>query len=71
MKSDARALREALGFRHQLDGCKHEVMLVANVNTWELGCQYEVYPVVNLSFKGMQGCCSRQLVVVESAFKGE
>ena len=63
VKSDARALREALGFQLQLDGCKHEVMIAANVGAWgkfcvcfvdsrleALGRQDEVYLVVNLGF---------------------
>ena len=35
VKSDARALLEALGFQLQLDGCKQVVMIAANVGTWE------------------------------------
>ena len=35
VKSDAKTLREALGFQLQLDDCKHEVMIAANVDTWE------------------------------------
>ena len=75
---------EALGSRFQLDGCKHEVMISANVVIWEgyclcfvdaqlvlLGCQDEVYLVVNLPIRGMQGCCPRQLAGVESVGKGE
>ena len=38
MKSDAMTLREALGFQLLLDGCKHEVMIAANVGTWERPC---------------------------------
>ena len=74
IKSDARALREALGSQLQLDGCKHEVMVAANVGTWERcvcfvdagldasGCQDEVYLVVNLPIRGMPGCCTGQLM---------
>ena len=36
-----------------------------------LGCQDEVYLVVNLPIMGMPGCCHRQLVGVESVGKGE
>ena len=63
VKSDARALREALGLQFQLDSCKHEVMIAAHVGTWErsfvcfvdagleaLGCQDKVSLVVNLPF---------------------
>ena len=84
VKSDARALREALGFRLQLDGCIHEVRITANVDIWErtcvcfvdagleaFGCQDEVYLVVNLPIRGMPGCCPRQLVGVESVGKGK
>ena len=35
VKKDARTLREALGFQLQLDGCQHEVIIAANVGTWE------------------------------------
>ena len=35
VKSDARALRRALGFQLQLDGCKYEVMIAASVGTWK------------------------------------
>ena len=38
VNSDARTLHEALGFQLQLDGCKHEVMIAANVGTWERSC---------------------------------
>ena len=69
------AVTEALGFQLQLNGCKHEIMITAGVNLWErscvcfvdagleaLGCQDEVYLVVNLLIRGTPGCCSRQLV---------
>ena len=36
-----------------------------------LGCQDEVYLVVNLPIRGMPGCCPRQLVGVESVGKGK
>ena len=42
VNSDAKALREGLGFQLQLDGCKHEVMIVVNVCTCERslsGCE--------------------------------
>ena len=84
MKSDAMTLREALGFQLLLDGCKHEVMIAANVGTWErscvcfvdagleaLGCQDEVCLVVNLHSRGVPGCCPRQLVEEESVGKSE
>ena len=35
VKSDASYFSEALGFQFQLDGCKHEVMIDANVGTRE------------------------------------
>ena len=83
-KSDARALHEALSFQLQLDGCKGEVMIAANVGTRErsclcfvnvglaaLGCQDEVYLVVNLPIMGMPGYCSGQLVGMESVAKSE
>ena len=38
VKSNARALREALYFQLQLDGCKQEVMIAANVGTLEGPC---------------------------------
>ena len=70
VKSDARTLREALGFQLQLDGYKHKVMVAANVGTWKkycvcfvdarheaLGCQNEVYLIVNLPTRGMPGYC--------------
>ena len=84
VESDVRALREALGFQLQLDGCKHEVMVAVNVGTWKrpcacfvdvgleaLGCQDDVYLVVNLPIRGMPGGYPRQLVGVESVGKGE
>ena len=84
VNSNAKALREGLGFQLQLDGRKHEVMIVVNVCTCErpcvcfvdagpeaLGCQNEVYLVVNLPIRGIPGCCPRQLVGVESVGKGE
>ena len=37
-KSDARAPREALGFQFQLDGCKNEVMIAADVGALERAC---------------------------------
>ena len=59
-------------------------MIAANVGTWErpcvcfvdaglevLGCQDEVYLVVNLPIRGMPGHCPRQLEGVESVGKGE
>ena len=59
-------------------------MITANVGTWErscvcfvdaglevLGCQDEVYLVVNLPISCVPGFCSRQLVGVESVGKGE
>ena len=68
-----------LGFQLQLDGCNHEIMIAANVDTRErpcvcfvdagleaLGCQDEVYLVVNLPIRGMPGCCPGQLVGMES-----
>ena len=36
-----------------------------------LGCQDEVYLVVNLPIRRIPGCCHRQLVGVESVGKGE
>ena len=55
-----------LGFQLQLDDCKYEVMITANVGTWERSCicfagaglevlgrQDEVYLVVNLPIKGV------------------
>ena len=87
VKSDARTLREALGFQLQLDGCKREVMSTANVCIWErpfvcfvdaaleaFGCQDQVYKsimVVNLPIRVMPGCCPRQLVGVQRVGKGE
>ena len=44
MKSDAMTLREALGFQLLLDGCKHEVMIAANVGTWERPCVWFLMP---------------------------
>ena len=38
VKSDARAVHDALGFQLQLDGCMHDVMTDANVSTWERPC---------------------------------
>ena len=38
VKSDAKALREVLGFQLQLGGCKHEVMIAASVGTWKRSC---------------------------------
>ena len=65
IKSDARNLREALECQLHLEGCKHEVMIAANVGTWErscvcfvdagfeaLGCPDEVYLVVTLPVPG-------------------
>ena len=59
-------------------------MITANVGIWgnscvcfadagleALGCQDEVYLVVNLPIRVMLGCCSRQRVRVQSVFKGE
>ena len=80
----ARDLPEAHGFQLQLDGCKYEVMIAANVGTWErpcvcfvgagfeaLGCRGEVYLVVNLPILGMPGCCPGKRVRAESVGKGE
>ena len=74
-----RALPEAFGLQPQLDGCKHEVMIAADVGTRErpcvffvddgpeaLGCQEKVYLVVNLPSKGTPNCCPGQLVGVET-----
>ena len=74
---------EVLGFRLQLDGCKHEVMITANTGIQErpcvcfvdaglevLGYQDKVCLVVNLPIKGMPGCCPKQLVEVETVGKG-
>ena len=36
-----------------------------------LGCQDEVYLVVNLPIRRIPGCCHRQLVGLESVGKGE
>ena len=73
VNSVARALCKALVFQLRLDGCKHEVMIAANVDTWErprvcfvdagleaLGCQDEGYLVVYPPIRGMPGCCPRQ-----------
>ena len=59
-------------------------MIAANVGTWErscvyfveagleaLGCQDEVYLIVNLPIRGMPGCHPRQLVEMQSVGKGE
>ena len=59
-------------------------MIAAKVSTWKrpcvcfvdaglemLGCQDEVCLVVNLPFRGIPGCCPRELVRVESVGKGE
>ena len=59
-------------------------MIAASVGTWKrpcvcfvgiglevLGCQDEVYLVVNLPIRGVPGCCSRQLVGVDCVGKGE
>ena len=66
VKSDARALREALCFHLQPDGCKHDVVIAAKVGTWDrpcvsfvdagleaLGCQDEVCLIVNQPIRGM------------------
>ena len=58
--------------------------MAANAGTWEnlvrafvdaafevLGCQGEVYLVVNWPIRGIPGCCPRQLVGVESVGEGE
>ena len=84
VKSDGRTLREAVGFQLQLDGCKREAMIAANVGTWErscvcfadagleaLRCQDEICQVANLAISGMPGCYPRQFVGVESGGKGE
>ena len=73
-----------LDFQLQLDGCKHEVIIAANVGTWDssclcfvdagleaLGCLDGVCLVVNLLIGAMLGCCSKHLVGVESVSKGE
>ena len=54
-------------------------MVAVNVGTWKrpcacfvdvgleaLGCQDDVYLVVNLPVRGMPGCCPRELVGLES-----
>ena len=59
-------------------------MIAANVSTWErpcvcfvdagleaLGCQNEVYLVVNLPIRSMPGCCPQHLLGVGSVGKGE
>ena len=59
-------------------------MIAANVGNWErfcfcfvdagleeLGCQEEVYLVVNLPVTDMPGCCPGQFVGVENVGKGE
>ena len=59
-------------------------MIAANVGTWErpcvcfvdaglevLGCQDEVYLVVNLLTTNTPGCCFRQPVGIESVGKDE
>ena len=64
--------------------CKHQVIIAANVDTWErpcvcfvdagleaLGCQDEVYLFVNLPVMDTPGCHSRQLGGVESVGNGE
>ena len=84
IKSDAETLRETPGFRLQLDGCKHKVVIAANVGTLERSCvccvdagleafecQDEAYLIVHLPIKDMPGCCPRQHVGVESVGKGE
>ena len=83
VKSDTKALHEALSFQLQLDGCTHKVMIVANSSALErscvcfvdagleaLGCQDEVYLVVNLPIRGVPGCCSKQLCVVGECWQG-
>ena len=35
VKSDARALHEAVGVQLQVNGCKHEVVIAADVSIWE------------------------------------
>ena len=77
-------LHESLGFQLQVDGCKHEVIIATSVGPWErscvccvdpgleaFGCQDEVYPVLNLSIRGMSGCYPRQFVGVETVGKDE
>ena len=79
-----KAFHEVLGFQLQLDGCQHEIMIVAIVGTLErpcvcfahagveaLGCQDEVYLVVNLPMRGMPRCCPGQHVGVDSVCNGE
>ena len=59
-------------------------MITTYVSTWErpcvcfvdagleaLGCQDEVYLVVNLPIRDMSGCSPKQLVEVESVGKSE
>ena len=59
-------------------------MIAANVGTWKrpcvcfvdaglesLGCQNEVYLIVNLPVRGMPRRCPGQLVELESVGKGE
>ena len=66
-------LREALGSQLQFNGCKHEVIIAANVGPWERSCVCFVdagleasgqsgcrYLVVNLPIRDMPGCCPRQ-----------
>ena len=50
-------------------GCIYTVFVDAGLEA--LGCQDEVYLVVNLSTGGMPGGCPRQLVEVESFGKCE
>ena len=71
-----------LCFQLQLDGCKHEVMIVAYVDAWArscayfidagleaLGCQDEVYLAVSMPIRGVPRCCCRQLVGIECVSK--
>ena len=84
VKQDVRTLHEMISFQLLLDGCKHKVMIAADVSTWErscvcivdagleaLACQDEVYLVVNLPIQGMPGCCPRQVAGVDSVGKGK
>ena len=75
VKSDARTLREALGFQLQLYVCEHEIMIAAKVSTWNRSCvcfveagfepfgsQDEFYLLVDPPVRGRPDCCSRQLM---------
>ena len=75
-------LREALGSQLQFNGCKHEVIIAANVGPWERSCvcfvdaglealgrQVEVYLVENLPIRSILGCSPRQLIGVKRVGK--